>query len=97
MTYDCPEGIPFSKCRKLMKAVENKRMRTRRKKKGKKSHKKGGKSHKKGKKDKKGKKTKKGRIEDVPPRGVIINRDGTFYKSDGKKMLPISISDTLVD
>ena len=70
----CPEGIPFSECRRLMmKGKKTKRKTSRSPSRGRKR------------KMKHKKKSKK-----VPPQGVIIRKGSILLRSDGKKMIPIN-------
>lgn len=72
----CPEGIPFSECRKLMmkgKSKKTKRKTSRSPSRGR------------NRKIKQKKKSKK-----IPPHGVIIRKGSILLRSDGRKMIPIN-------
>jgi len=78
----CPEGIPFSECRRLMMKGQNKK--TKRKTSRSPSRKR------KRKKQRLSKKTRRRSGKKVPPQGVIIRKGSILLKSDGNKMIPIN-------
>ena len=73
----CPEGIPFSECRKLM--MKGKSKKTKRKTSRSHSRKRNRKIRRQPRLSKK-----------IPPQGVVIRKGSILLKSDGKKMIPIN-------
>jgi len=79
----CPEGIPFSECRKLM--MKGKSKKTKRKTSRSPSRKRQRRKQRLSRQKSRRRSSKK-----VPPQGVIIRKGSILLKSDGKKMIPIN-------
>jgi hypothetical protein len=72
----CPAGIPFSKCREHMK---NNKKQKKQKASRKKSRR----------KDTKKKKKRTIKRKHIPPKGVVIRKNGKLYRSNGRSLKPI--------